>query len=207
MNRTARVALIAGGLALGMAAPAFAQTATANLGVSATVAKNCSITTTAVAFGAYDPIVANAAAPLDGTGSVVVTCTKGAGTRIDLGLGANATGTTRRMTGGGDFLTYELYTTVARTTVWGTGAGGRSHHPGGSQPRGPHLHGLRACARCAGRDGRLLRRHGGRHHQLLARASEALALAAFESAGRPIRPRRSRSFPQSPQSFRFPPSF
>jgi len=26
------------------------------------------------------------------------------------------------MTGGGDFLTYELYTTVARTTVWGTGA-------------------------------------------------------------------------------------
>jgi spore coat protein U-like protein len=122
MNRSARVALIVGGLALGMAAPAFAQTATANLGVSATVAKNCSITTTAVAFGAYDPVVANAVAPRDGTGSVVVTCTKGAGTRIDLGLGANAAGTVRRMTGGGDFLTYELYTTTARTTVWGSGA-------------------------------------------------------------------------------------
>jgi spore coat protein U-like protein len=122
MNRTARIALMVGGLALGMAAPAFAQTATANLGVSATVARNCSITTTAVAFGAYDPIVANATAPLDGTGSVVVTCTKGAGTRIDLGLGSNAAASVRRMAGGGDFLTYELYTTTARTTVWGSGA-------------------------------------------------------------------------------------
>ena len=122
MNRSARIALVFGGLVLGMAAPAFAQTATANLGVSATVAKNCSISTTPVAFGAYDPIVTNATNPLDGTGTVVVTCTKGAGTRIDLGLGSNATGTTRRMTGGGDFLTYELYTTTARTTVWGSGA-------------------------------------------------------------------------------------
>jgi len=121
-NRTARVALIVGGLALGMAAPAFAQTATGTLGVSATVAKNCSITTTAVAFGAYDPVVTNATAPLDGTGSVVVTCTKGAGTRIDLGLGANVSGATRRMAGGTDFLTYELYQNTGRTTVWGTGA-------------------------------------------------------------------------------------
>ena len=122
MNRSARVALIFGGLVLGMAAPALAQTATANLSVSATVAKNCSITTTAVAFGSYDPIVTNAVAPLDGTGTVVVTCTKGAGTRIDLGLGANASGATRRMTGGTDFLTYELYQNAPRTTVWGSGA-------------------------------------------------------------------------------------
>src|SRR5689334_25381105 len=99
MIRTARVALIIGGVALGLAAPALAQTATVNLSVTATVAKNCSITTTAVAFGSYDPIVANAATPLDGTGSVVVTCTKGAGTRIDLGLGSNAAASVRRMLG------------------------------------------------------------------------------------------------------------
>ena len=122
MNRSARVALIFGGLALGFAAPAFAQTATANLSVSATVAKNCSITTTAVAFGSYDPIVTNATTPLDGTGTVVVTCTKGAGTRIDLGLGANASGSTRQMAGGSDFLTYELYQDSGRATVWGSGA-------------------------------------------------------------------------------------
>jgi spore coat protein U-like protein len=90
--------------------------------VSATVARNCSITTTAVAFATYDPVVANATAPLDGTGSVVVTCTKGAGTRIDLGLGANVAGTTRRMAGGTDFLTYQLYQNTGRTTVWGSGA-------------------------------------------------------------------------------------
>ena len=122
MNRSARVALIVGGLALGLAAPAFAQTATDNLGVSATVAKNCSITTSAVAFGSYDPVVTHATSPLDGTGSVVVTCTKGAGTRINLGVGANASGSTRRMAGGGDFLTYELYQNTGRTTVWGSGA-------------------------------------------------------------------------------------
>ncbi len=122
MNRSARVALIVGGLALGLTAPAFAQTATANLGVSATVAKNCSITTSAVAFGSYDPVVTHATSPLDGTGSVIVTCTKGAGTRIDLGVGANASGSTRRMAGGGDFLTYELYQNTGRTTVWGSGA-------------------------------------------------------------------------------------
>jgi len=123
MNRTARVALIFGGLVFGLAAPALAQTATANLSVTATVAKNCSITTTAVAFGSYDPVVANATTPLDGTGSVVVTCTKGAGTRIDLGLGGNASGSVRRMLGGTDLLTYELYTDTGRSTVWGSGAG------------------------------------------------------------------------------------
>jgi spore coat protein U-like protein len=124
MNRSiARVALAAGALVLGATAPALAQTATANLSVTATVTKNCSITTTPVAFGSYDPIVANAASPLDGTGTVVVTCTKGAGTRIDLGLGSNATGSTRQMLGGTDLLTYELYTDTGRSTVWGSGAG------------------------------------------------------------------------------------
>jgi spore coat protein U domain-containing protein, fimbrial subunit CupE1/2/3/6 len=123
MNRTARVAMIFGGLIFGMAAPALAQTATANLSVTATVTKNCSITTTAVAFGSYDPVVANATTPLDGTGSVVVTCTKGAGSRIDLGLGGNAAGSVRQMLGGTDLLTYELYTDTGRSTVWGSGAG------------------------------------------------------------------------------------
>lgn len=123
MNRSARIALVFGGLMFGLTAPALAQTsATANLNVTATVNKNCSITTSAVAFGTYDPVVANATTDLDGTGTVSVTCTKGAGTRIDLGLGSNASGSTRRMAAGGEFLTYELYQETGRTTVWGTGA-------------------------------------------------------------------------------------
>lgn len=123
MNRTARIALMFGGVVLGMAAPAFAQTATANLGISATVNGTCTITTTPVAFGVYDPVVANASVPLDATGTVVVTCTKGAGTRIDLGNGGNFLTGARRMAGGTDFLTYELYTDSGRTTVWGSGVG------------------------------------------------------------------------------------
>jgi spore coat protein U-like protein len=76
-----------------------------------------------VNFGSYDPIAANATTPLDGTGAVIVTCTKGAGTRIDLGLGSNPSGSTRRMQGGGDFLAYELYQNAGRSTVWRSGPG------------------------------------------------------------------------------------
>ena len=124
MGRSVRVGVMLGGLALGLAAPAIAQTDSDSFNVSTDVSKNCSIATTPVGFGVYDPVVAHATAPLDGTGAVIVTCTKGAGTRIDLGLGANATGSTRRMSAGGaNFLAYELYQDTGRTTVWGAGSG------------------------------------------------------------------------------------
>ena len=42
-------------------APAFAASQNANLNVTASVAANCTITTSPVAFGAYDPVSANAA--------------------------------------------------------------------------------------------------------------------------------------------------
>jgi spore coat protein U-like protein len=121
--RAARIALLLGGLTLGLPAPGHAQTATANLGVGATVVQTCSISTAAVAFGAYDPVITHASAPLDGTGAVVVTCVPGMGTRIDLDRGSHAQGQTRRMTGGGDLLTYELYRNATRTSVWRTGPG------------------------------------------------------------------------------------
>lgn len=124
MNRSARIALVFGGLMLGVSGPAIAQTATANLNVTATVQNKCTVTTTAVSFGVYDPIVDHASTPLDGTGAVIVACTKGAaGTRIDLGLGAHASGSIRGMQAGAEVLTYELYSNAGRTTVWGSGAG------------------------------------------------------------------------------------
>ena len=114
--------------ALVMAAPMFAASpATADLPISANVVGNCTISTAAVAFGAYDPVSANASTALDATGSVIVTCTRGAGLSIDLGLGSNASGAVRRMTDGAAtpaFMTYELYSNAGRTTVWGTGASG-----------------------------------------------------------------------------------
>jgi spore coat protein U-like protein len=122
MRRTA-LGLVLAWIVLGSALPASAQTATANLSISAIVTGNCTISTTAVAFGTYDPVVTNASTPLDNTGSVIVTCTKGAGTRIDLGLGTHATGSTRRMLGPTDFLSFELYQDTTRLVVWGSGAG------------------------------------------------------------------------------------
>ena len=101
------------------AVPMFAQSASTNLGVTATVNANCTIATAPVAFGAYDSL---GVTDLAGTGTVSVTCTKGSGVRIDLDLGSHFTGTTRRMAGGGDFLTYELYKEVAHTNIWGSGA-------------------------------------------------------------------------------------
>ncbi|HLS97556.1 MAG TPA: spore coat U domain-containing protein [Porticoccaceae bacterium] len=105
-----------------------AATATDNLAVSATVSANCTIATGALAFGAYDPISANASADLDATGTVTVTCTDGAAVAISLGQGANAdTGSTdaaplRRLTDGTDHLTYSLFSDSGRTTVWGNDA-------------------------------------------------------------------------------------
>ena len=74
----------------------------ASLTVSATVSKNCTITTAPVTFGAYDSVTANATAPLDGIGTVTVTCTKGAPAKVGLNAGSNAQGTTRRMSRGRD---------------------------------------------------------------------------------------------------------
>lgn len=97
-----------------------AQSASASLTVSASVTKNCTISTTPVNFGAYDPVAANATAPLDGIGTIIVTCTKGAAAKVGLNAGSNAQGTTRRMIQGGTaYLNYELYKDASRTEVWG----------------------------------------------------------------------------------------
>lgn len=119
-----------------LAGQADAATATANLNVSASVSAACSISTNALAFGAYDPVGANAAAPLDASGGVVVTCTNGASTTVTLGQGAHAnTGSTdaapiRRMASGGNFLSYALYQDASRSTTWGNTAGTGVGHTG-----------------------------------------------------------------------------
>ena len=111
--------LVVVSLALLVASAAQAGTATASLNVTSTVSGNCTISTTPVAFGAYDPVGTNATTPSNNTGTVSISCTKGTTTPISLDLGANATGSTRRMTDGTDYLTYELYQDTGRTTVWG----------------------------------------------------------------------------------------
>ena len=108
-----------------ISAPVFAANSqSANLNVTASVAANCTITTSPVAFGAYDPVTANAATDLTASGSVNVACTKGTAATIDLGTGSNFLGGTRRMGSGSDFLNYSLFKDAALTQAWGTGIAG-----------------------------------------------------------------------------------
>ena len=101
--------------------PAWASTATATLNVTATVNTSCTINTQTLAFGAYDP---TASADQNGTATITFACVKGTAYSISADNGDNpshASGTTRAMhLGASNFLSYELYTSAARTTVWNT---------------------------------------------------------------------------------------
>jgi spore coat protein U-like protein len=122
----------------GCAGFASAATNTTNLSVTANVNKNCTITTTPVAFGIYDPLGTHASADLDGTGTVTITCTRGTTARIGLDLGANVNAGARRMTdGSSNFLSYQLFrpsstapnAACAFTSAWGDTFGTNSLDP------------------------------------------------------------------------------
>jgi spore coat protein U-like protein len=79
--------------------------------VSASVAKGCTISVgaTPLAFGAYDPIGINATAPLNASGSVVVTCAKNSsGLTIGMGLGLQPLAGVRQMISGTALLAYNV---------------------------------------------------------------------------------------------------
>ena len=83
----------------------------------------CSAAPTTHAFGAYDTIN-----PTAGTSSITITCihsgqafTFNYTIALSSGSGSYAT---RQMTGAGDTLSFNHYTTLAHTTVWGDGTAG-----------------------------------------------------------------------------------
>jgi spore coat protein U-like protein len=98
---------------IGLAGSASAQTAGANLPITASVAKSCTIVTAPVSFGAYSPLSGSVK---DANGSVTITCTKGAGTSIELGQGLNSNRT--MSDGSGNFLTYELHQGSVTGATW-----------------------------------------------------------------------------------------
>ena len=105
--------------------PVQAASATANLTVGATIVNNCTISTTPVAFPAYDPIQTHATNPDDSTsGSVTITCTKGSSATIGLGQGQNYTSTNRMKDTGSNFLNYALYQDTNHGTPWTTSGAG-----------------------------------------------------------------------------------
>ena len=93
----------------------FGATSTANLNVSATVTSNCTISTTAVAFGSYDPV---SGGDVSGAGTVVVACTKNAPSlSVGLGNGSYYASGSRNMQGAShsDKLAYGLSQPVTDT--------------------------------------------------------------------------------------------
>ncbi len=90
---------------------------------SAWAVNTCTVAAQPHSFNPYDTV--NAAT---GTSPITVTCSHSDGTPVTFayvialssGPGSYAA---RQMTGTGDTLTYNLYTTAARATVWGDGSG------------------------------------------------------------------------------------
>jgi spore coat protein U-like protein len=89
---------------------------------------DCSITTTSLAFGAYDSAGTQ---PADTTATITVTCTyvppsaTNVSYTITASNGMNGTSPTARTMGSGNGrLAYNVFTDPARTRLWGTGTGG-----------------------------------------------------------------------------------
>ena len=102
-----------------------AATSTAPIGVSATVIAACALGTSTLAFGAFTP----GGSALNANGSLIITCTNGDNYTIALnaGSGSGATIPIRVLTqptAPTGKLQYTIYTTTARTTVWGNGTTG-----------------------------------------------------------------------------------
>lgn len=81
-------------------------------------------TVTGVNFGEYDVF---AAGPNNnGVGTLSIHCQGGGGPTfvVSLSAGQSHGYTSRQMRSGGNWLNYNLYTSAARTVVWGDGTGG-----------------------------------------------------------------------------------
>jgi spore coat protein U-like protein len=105
------------------AAPlASAATATGPMAVSASVSSTCAVGASTLAFPSANSATI-AAGNVDATGTVTVNCTTGSTYTIglDAGSGAGATSALRKMSSGTQVLSYSIYTSAARTTVWGDG--------------------------------------------------------------------------------------
>jgi Uncharacterized secreted protein len=131
MNRTAKLVLTASSLFLAffVGRPDTAQAAlpTSTVTVTATVAKACTISNAALAFGPYNPTSTS-----DTTQSVGLSfqCSSGTPITIDLNLGSNSGGlggmrgmaNTTNLT---NILQYQIYSDSGLTTAWGTGTGAK----------------------------------------------------------------------------------
>ena len=114
----------------GLSATSYAATATDSMTVSSSVETACTISTSNLTFGTYDPTTQ---ANVDGTATITSTCTLDGAATITLSQGNNAfTGSTeavplRQMADGSNRMKYHLYGDTDRAGVFGnTAATGQS---------------------------------------------------------------------------------
>jgi spore coat protein U-like protein len=113
------VASVSAGIMLAVAGAAQAATKTASFTVSATVGKNCTISTADLALGEF--VGDN---NLTAQSDITVRCTNGTAFSIALDDGVTGSYAGRRMVGpGGNFLVYNLYTDGTYGAVWGDDTG------------------------------------------------------------------------------------
>jgi spore coat protein U-like protein len=109
-------------LCVPLTSPSHAATATSTFTVQMTVTSSCVINSTSTLdFGTTGVLTAN----VDSTSTVAIQCTNTTPYNIglDAGLGTGATVAVRKLTNGAKLISYSLYTTSARTTVWGNTVG------------------------------------------------------------------------------------
>lgn len=98
---------------------AHAGQATTSFTASAVIAPLCTVSATNLTFGNY---TATSATALTGTSTINVFCTSGTTYTILLNIGSGGgTFATRDMANGTSLMAYNLYTSAARTTIWGDG--------------------------------------------------------------------------------------
>ena len=116
MNRLLLFPVILSGLVLAFCPPAYCGQPASTLDVSINVVELCTVTTSPLAFGDYNPSEGAIA-----EGSVEVTCPKGVPYKIALDAGENPKADLfRRMSNGsGDYLPYKIWKDPYRRREWG----------------------------------------------------------------------------------------
>ncbi|MEY2920388.1 MAG: hypothetical protein RL261_1693 [Pseudomonadota bacterium] len=115
MRKNALMLAVAGTLLIA-SGTAGAATKTTTFGVSAVVNPNCLVSAQALAFGGYDGTAAKT-----GTSDITVRCSSGTTYTVGLSTGGG-TFAQRLLSGSGaNKLQYNLFTSLAATTIWGDG--------------------------------------------------------------------------------------
>ncbi len=117
MNRKAFLSSLTAALAMTGAGASLAAQSTTDFEVRVTITSTCDVgvlEATDVDFGS----IASTSLNVSATGQLHVRCTNGTAYTVALDQGDNASGGSRRMAGGGNFVPYGLYHTAGTAAPW-----------------------------------------------------------------------------------------